>query len=464
MVEGIALGNEGGLSERPQRASRDRTFPLSWAQEGLWFLEHLEPGSPAYLIPLVLRIRGPLDAGRLRQTLTLLVERHEALRLRFGETLGMGWQRVSDPFEPDLPVEEIPGEDTIMTPQEALRAALLQETSRPLDLRSGRLLRSRLIRRGREEHFLCLTLHHIAADGWSAGILYSDIARIYGWLGKTGERLPPAPPLQFVDYVLWQKEQLEGGRLEQLRRFWAEHLRGAPHRLDFRTDSPPPARFRFRGGRFGKPLSAALSAALRELARSERASLSVLLASVFAILLHQGSGATDLLSGFTFANRTRREWEPVVGYFANMAVRRANLAGDPTFRELLLRQKEEAWTTIDWLDMPLGKLVMQECPERDLSRQPLFQHTFSMQNMRAPAAAAPGLDIQIILADNGTSKFDISLSAVETERRMILGLQYSTDLFRPETARSLLDHYERLLSAAVAGPDLRLSRLPALGW
>ncbi|HUF61350.1 MAG TPA: condensation domain-containing protein [Verrucomicrobiales bacterium] len=463
MAETVAaLGSEGGSQEEPRRVSRDRTFPLSPAQEGLWFLENLEPGAPAYLIPLVLRIRGPLDAGRLRQTLALLVERHEALRLQFGETLGTGWQRVSDPFEPELPVEEIGDESLGSSPNESLRAALRRETSRPLDLRSGRLLRSRLLRRNREEHFLALTLHHIAADGWSAGILNGDIARIYGALGATRETLPPAPHLQYVDYVLWQREQLEGGRLEELRRFWAGHLRGAPHRLDFRTDFSHPAQFRFRGGRFGKPLSAALTAALRELARGERATVSVVLASVFAILLHQGSGATDLLSGFPFANRTRMEWEQVVGYFANMSVRRTQLAGDPTFRELLIGQRDEAWETIDWLDIPFGELVTQECRTRDLSRHPLFQHAFSMQNLRAPKAAIPDLDIQMILADNGTSKFDFTLSAVEAERRIVLGLQYSTDLFRPETAHRILDHYERLLTVTVSGPALKLSQLPAL--
>ena len=422
-------GMEGGQTI-PRRDDAS-TYPLSFAQERLWFLDRLDPDNPAYVIPSSLRLKGKLDVPALERALTEVVRRHEVLRATFHEENGRPVQRIAPPAPVILPVvEEIRRE--------------------PIRLEEGPLLRARLLRLGEDDHVLSLDVHHIASDGWSLGVLVRELTALYA--GETLTELP----IQYADYAAWQRERLTGQALEEEIAWWRERLAGAPPSLDLPFDRPRPAVQTFHGGRAVRVLPASLIDRLRTLAGGEGASLFMVLLAGFQLLLSRWSGQEDVPVGSPIAGRTRREIEELIGIFLNHLVLRTDLSGDPTFRELLRRVSEVAVGAFAHQDLPFEKLLAEIEPQRDLSRTPLFQVFFNLLNFPSTEVRLPGLTVEGLAAPEPQAKFDMTLYLVEDGGAVHLDLIYNADLFDATRMEEALDQYRFLLDQAVADPDARI--------
>ncbi|MGH7931425.1 MAG: condensation domain-containing protein, partial [Candidatus Binatia bacterium] len=368
------LRGEGAIAP----VSRDPTLPLSFAQERLWFLDQLEPGSTVYNMPGVFRLKGPLNVAVLKQSLNEIVRRHEALRTTFRSVEGSPQQVVASGLTLPLPVMDLSHRCESDRENEARRLAA-EEARRPFDLSRGPLLRAILLRLHQEEHFLLLNMHHIVSDGWSMGVFFREISVLYEAYSN-GKPSPLAElPIQYADYAVWQRNRLQGEVLETQLSYWEKQLEDIST-LDLPTDRPRPAAQSFRGARLSLELSKELTEGLKALSRKERVSLFMTLLAAFQTLLHRYTGRDDIAVGSPIAGRNRAEIEGLIGFFINTLVLRADLSGNPTFRELLARVREAALGAYDHQDVPFEKLVQELHPERNLNQSPLFQVMFVLQN------------------------------------------------------------------------------------
>lgn len=435
--------------------------PLSFAQQRLWFLDQLVPGSPAYNIPVALRLRGALDARCLQAALSEVVARHEVLRTTFPIVDGEPVQRVSDGAPVRL--EQVVLSGTREEQEAALRREVDAEARQPFDLTADRPMRQRLLALVEREHILLLTWSHMVADGWSATVFSRELSAIYRALvdGREHELSPPG--CQYGDFAAWQRGWLQGERLEAQVSWWRERLAGADGVLDLPTDRPRPVVQAFRGDAVPVSVPEGLPQRLRELARSHDATLFQCLLAAFKALLLRHSGDADLLVGTPIANRQRAELEQAIGFFANTLVLRTDLSGDPTFAELLGRVRETAQGAYANQDVPFEKLVDELVPDRNLSHNPLFQVMFVLNNMPAPEAElAPGLTMEHVATHAGTAKFDLWLSLQELGDDLAGVLEYNSDLFERATVVRMLDQFVAILQTVVEHPDRPLARLLTL--
>ncbi|HSF38933.1 MAG TPA: condensation domain-containing protein, partial [Thermoanaerobaculia bacterium] len=435
---------------------REGDLPLSFAQERLWFIDQLEPGSPLYNVAAALRVSGPLDSGVLARTLGEIVRRHEALRTVFAARAGSPVQVImpAEPFR--LPVVDLSGLPEAEKPALTLAA---EESARPFDLARGPLLRALLLRLGEADHAVLLTMHHIASDGWSMGVLVREVAALYPAFAARRPSPLPALPVQYADFSVWQRSWLHGEVLEQEIDFWRRQLAGLPPLLTLPTDRPRPAVQSYRGA--ARPVR--LTRQMEALARQEGATVFMVLLAGFQALLARWSGQDDLAVGSPVAGRNRVETEGLIGFFVNTLVLRGNLSGAPTFRELLGRVRETALA--GWLhqDVPFEKLVEELAPERSLAHAPLFQAVLVLQNAPFESLEIESLRLRPVEVDTTTAKFDLTVGLEESGGELVGTAGYATDLFDAPTIERLLAGFERLLAAAVAGPDLRVEELPLLG-
>ncbi|HEX7240613.1 MAG TPA: amino acid adenylation domain-containing protein, partial [Longimicrobiaceae bacterium] len=436
--------------------------PLSFAQERLWFLDRLQPGSAFYNIPVALRLDGKLDAAALERALGEVVRRHEALRTVFAEVEGVAAQVVV-PFRGfALPVEDLSGlEESERVAVVKRRAA--EDAARPFDLREGPLFRAALLRLGAEEHALLLCMHHVVSDGWSMGVLFGELSALYGAYREGRES--PLPPLavQYADYAVWQREQLEGEALDRQVGYWKERLAGAPELLELPTDHPRPAVQTYRGASQPIELPGELLERLEALARREGATLYMVLLGAFQVLLSKYAGSEDVVVGSPIAGRTRREVEGLIGFFVNTLVLRTDVSGDPSFRAILGRVRESTLGAYENQDVPFEKLVAELQPERSLSHSPLFQVLFTLQNTGGAEGTLPGLRLRGVEAEQDRAKFDLSFDLAATPQGLFGELNYSTDLFERGTVARMLGHLERVLEQVAEDPDARLSGVELLG-
>ncbi|HXM56250.1 MAG TPA: amino acid adenylation domain-containing protein, partial [Candidatus Dormibacteraeota bacterium] len=438
---------------RRLRALAGRDVPISFAQRRLWFLEQLHPGRAVYNLPMGWRLRGDLDLAALRAALDGVVARHDALRARFPSEDGRPRQVVDPPGPAALDVVVAQGEAEL----ERLAAA---EAARPFDIARDPPLRARVVRLGQRDHTLLLTVHHIAADGWSLGVLAGELSELYAAHAAGRQPALPAPPIQYADYAAWQRERLQGEALARELGHWRERLRDlAP--LALPTDRPRPAALRYRGAVRWFELDAELSAAARALGRAHGATLFMTLLAGFQAVLQRWAGQDDVAVGTPVAGRERAELEGLVGFFVNTLVLRGDLSGDPTFAELLARVREAALDAYAHQELPFEKLVDELHPARDLGHSPLVQVLFAVQRPAAGGLALGGVEAEPLWAHSGTTKFDISLSFWDAPvlRGMV---EYDRDLFDEATIDRLAGHLRRLLAAAAADPGRRLSELPLL--
>jgi len=441
---------------------REGALPLSFAQQRLWFIDQLEPGSPLYNVPAALRVEGPLDAAVLARCLGEIVRRHETLRTVFAARAGAPVQ-VIQPAEPFL----LPVVDLSALPEGAcedlVRPLVAAEAGRPFDLSRGLLLRGLLVRLAEREHAVVLTLHHIASDGWSVGILVREIAALYPAFAAQGPSPLPELPVQYADFAAWQSSWLRGEVLEREIAFWRGQLAGLPPLLELPTDHPRPAVQSYRGAARPMRLPAGLTRQMEALARQEGATLFMVLLAGFQALLARLSGQDDLAVGSPVAGRNRVETEGLIGFFVNTLVLRGGLTETPTFRELLGRVRETALSAYLHQDVPFEKLVEELAPERSLAHAPLFQVVLVLQNAPVPSLEIENLRLRPLSLDGTTAKFDLTVTLEEHDGGFLGRVEHATDLFDPATIDRLLAGFERLLVAAVAGPDSRAAELPLLG-
>jgi amino acid adenylation domain-containing protein/FkbH-like protein len=436
-------------------------LPLSFAQERLWILDQLQPGGSEYNIPIAALLDGVLDIEALERSLSELVRRHEVLRTRFEVADGNPVQVIDEPRNVELTrldLLQLDGEQ----PEAALRRQMSRLISEPFDLTTGPLLRATLVRLSAERHAVILVLHHIISDGWSRGILVGELSRSYAAYVKGLPSPLPALTLQYADYARWQRDWLQGEVLERRLEYWRTKLSGAPVALKLPADRARPPVQSFKGATFSFHLSSELSTRLSALARGEGATLFMVLLAAFEVVLARWSGQEDIVVGTPIAGRTHREIEGLIGFFVNTLVLRADLSGDPSFRELLDRVKMGALEAYEHQDFPFEKLVQELRPERDLSRQPLFQVMFALQNMPGGTPNLPGIDLHWISGEGATSKFDLSLFLFETANGLSGWFEYATGLFDPATMERMLRQFKLVLENAVSTPDAQLSELNAL--
>ncbi len=451
-----------GYSESPiAPAPRDLRLPLSFAQQRLWFIDQLEPGSAAYNIPEIFRLEGPLDVDALRQSLNEIVRRHEVLRTTFGDIAGEPYQRISPSAELALPIDDLEELEESLRESEALRRAE-EEGLRPFDLAGDLLLRARLFRLGQNEHILQLTTHHIASDGWSSGIFRRELAALYESYARGATPSLPELPIQYADFSYWQRNWLQGETLDGLMRYWKEHLDGLSM-LKLPVDRPRPKIQSTRGARHRQLLPPSLAEGLRSLSRQEGGTLFMTMLAAFQTLLHNYSGQSDIVMGTDVANRNRMEIEGLIGFFLNHLVLRVDLSGNPTFQELIARVREVTLDAYAHQDLPFEKVVEALQPERSLSHTPLFQTLFVLQNAPIPAQELAGLTITPVAPETTGSKYDLTLFLAEAaEGGLHVIWRYSTDLFDEGTVATMAEAFETLLVNIVAGPERRLDELDIL--
>jgi amino acid adenylation domain-containing protein/non-ribosomal peptide synthase protein (TIGR01720 family) len=436
------------------RVTRDQPLPLSFAQERLWFLDRVSLAGPAYHISLALRLTGRLDRAALAAALTEIVRRHEALRTRFVMGESGGVQLIDPPWPVEL--------DAVSADAAAARQRLRAVTARPFDLACDRLLRCELLQLGTDEHVLALVLHHIVSDGWSMRVLLRELAADYA--AAVAGRSPAREelPIQYVDYAVWHRGFVAERVLAPQLAYWSARLAGAPAGLDLPADRPRPPVQSFRGATHRFAIGRDVTTALTALARGNGATLFMVLLAAFKVVLRRWSGQTDVIVGTPVAGRTRAETEGLIGFFVNLLALRTDLAGDPSFREVLLRVKASALAAYAHQDLPFERLVDVLQPARDLSRQPVFQVVFALQDVSIEEARLPGLAVEPFDDDERSARFDLELAMTPADGRLEATLAFATDLFESATVARLAGHLVRLLEGAASDPDRRLSELPLL--
>jgi amino acid adenylation domain-containing protein/non-ribosomal peptide synthase protein (TIGR01720 family) len=448
------------LALQKQGGGRD-TFPLSFAQQRLWFLDQWSPGSAAYNSPMALRLAGRLDADALARALAEIVRRHEALRTVFLGLEGRPVQRV----EPAAPVP-LPVDDLSALPEAAREAEMRRvvdaETGTPFDLARGPMLRARLLRLGAEEHVLVVVTHHIAFDG-SVGIFFRELSELYAAFARGWASPLPEPPIQYADFAVWQRGRLKGELLDAQLAWWRERLAGAPPALQLPVARPVPRLRTDRGEGFRFAWPAALSEGVRALARAEGATVFMALLAAWDALLHRYTGEDDLLVGTPIQVRSRPETEALIGCFTNTVVVRASAEGNPTFREMLRRVRDAALGAFAHGEVPFEKLVDELHPERDPGQNPLFQVMFVVHPGTSAAEMRLG-DVAVVPVptDTGRSRLSILLGMTDGDDGLTGVLEYSLDLFDHAAVERMLGHFRSLLEAALADPDARLLELPLL--
>ncbi|HEV2852358.1 MAG TPA: non-ribosomal peptide synthase/polyketide synthase [Thermoanaerobaculia bacterium] len=444
------------------RVPRDEPLPLSFAQERLWFLDQLEPGSPRYNIPVAMRLRGSLSVSAFEATFREVAQRHETLRTSFHEMHGAAVQEIA----PAVPLE-VPLADLSALPEGVREAELARlmvaEAHGPFDLGRAPLLRVRLVRLTELDHAVVATFHHIVSDGWSMGVLVREVGALYRAFVQ-GEPSPlPELPIQYADFAAWQRGWLTGELLEAEIEHWRRTLEGIPHALDLPADRPRPAVQGVRGGNLRVALPAGLTERLKALALDGGATLFMALLAGFQALLHRYSRQEEFLVGSPVAGRNRREIEDLIGFFVNTLALRAPLGGDPSWTGLLGRVREVTLDAYAHQDLPFERLVEALAPDRDLSRAPLFQVLFVLQNTPLGALDLPGLTFETVPVETETAKFDLSLLLDEGTDGLRGFVEYSADLFDAATVERMMGHLETLLAGIVAAPDSRIWDLPMMG-
>ena len=443
----------------PQRSDSENSV-LSFAQQRLWFLEQLEPGSPVYHIPAAFRLSGVVDTAVLQSSLNQLAQRHESLRTVFVSVEGEPFQKVLPTVE--LPLNVVDLQTALNSDQEAEKL-LFAETQRPFNLQQGPLFRVTFYQLGDNECIILFMMHHIITDGWSMGLLFDELTAVYNATLQNQSATLPELPIQYADFAEWQRGWLQGDVLVEQIDFWKSHLQGAPTLLELPLDKPRPISKSVVGKRQPVALNEATSNGLQAVARQEGATLFMAALAAFKVLLYRYTGQESVVVGSPVANRNRAEVEGLVGFFVNTLPLHTNMSGAPSFRQLLARVKDGAVGAYDHQDVPFEKLVEELQPERSLNYNPIFQTLFALETgERAPLQLDGVQNGRSLEVDFGAAKFDLSLSLTAEEGGLVGSFVYNIDLFEPETLSRMAGHFETLVAAMVAQPDLPITQLSML--
>jgi amino acid adenylation domain-containing protein len=456
-----AAGAPAGPGAAIPRRDRGAPAPLSLAQERLWFLDQLNPGNPAYNVPVMVRLAGRLDTAVLARAFAAIARRHQILRSRFVAAPGGPVQEIAPAVELPLPVVDL-GSLPATERERRVLALAAAHTRAPFDLGRAPLLRIVLLRLAAEEHVVVLAVHHVVSDQWSINILVRELGALYEAFAAGRAGSLPAAEIQYADFAAWQRRWLREAALADDLEFWQRALAGAPAALDLPTDRPRPAVQRFRGAKRFVAFAPALLAELKSLGRRAEASLFMTLLAVLYTLLHRVTGQDDVVVGSPVANRLRPELEGVVGPLLNNLLLRGDLAGNPPFQQLLARVRDAAIAAFEHQDLPFERLLEELQPERTMSRNALFQVMLVLQTAPRGELRAPGLTFTPLDVDAGTVQLDLTLQLVETREGLTGWLAYDVDLFHAPTAERLVGHYRNLLAAVGRDPAIRLRELPLL--
>ncbi len=437
-------------------------WPASFAQERLWFLSRLDPGSPAYHMPGAVRIAGTLDPSALAAALGDVFGRHEILRTGLEGTPGGVVQRVYPASAAALPVVDLSALPAAGRADVAVGLAR-RVAEMAFDLERGPLLRAALLRLGAEEHLVALSMHHVASDGWSVAVLVREIVACYR-ARSAGERPAlPGLPVQYRDFAVWQRSWLRDEALERRLAWWRELLSPAAPALALPLDRPRPSAGSFRAGELRTSFGEAAASGVERLAHRLGATPFMVLLAAFGALLGRYTGHDDLVVGSPIAGRDRWELEGLIGFFVNTLALRLDLSADPSFSELVARTREMALGAFAHQDLPFERLVEGLAPVRDLGSTPLVQVLFALQNAPRERLEIPGADLELVPLPVSAVKFDLTVDFQERDGRLDGRLEYHPDLFDRSSVQRLVGHLGTLLAGALSAPETRLSRLPLLG-
>ncbi len=435
-------------------------FPASFAQQRLWFLDQLDPGTAAYNLPRAFRIAGPLNVGNLTRAFQIVIERHAALRTVFESVEGEGRQIVLSELEVEIPIVELGDFPESERETEALRIAA-EEGRKPFDLKEGPLIRPVLVRLEPEKHFLVLTMHHIIADGWSIALLFRELTTAYAAITKGGAPDLPELPLQYTEYAQWQREYMSGEVLSGEIDFWKRKLAGAQPLLELPLDHARPTGANWHGATEQLDIPAATLAKLKALAQTEGSTLFMVAIAAFQSLLWRYSNQESILIGTPIAGRNDVDLENMIGLFVNTLIFRGDFSANLTFRDVIRQVRAFALEAYAHQDVPFEKLVEELVPQRSLDTHPLFQVLFTFQNIPQQVFDIPGLTVHEVFFEAGIAKFDISVVMWEWDD-LHCQFEYNTDLFEASTIQRMLRHFERLLNAAVENPDQAVAKIPLM--
>lgn len=441
-----------------EKVSRNGNLGLSFAQERLWFLHQLDSQTSVYNAPVVVRLTGPLNVPALEYTLNEIVRRHESLRTTFAATEGKPAQVISSDASITLRLIDLRSIDGHKA-QGLSEALALKETQHPFDLNRGPLLRALLLRLGDEDHIAVLTMHHIVSDGWSMGVLVHEVQAIYAAFSAGLASPVPELDIQYADFAQWQRGWLSSEGFASQMNYWKQRLGPVPPLLELPTDKPRPEIQTYNGAHHIFGLSPELSRKLKAFSQAEDGTLFMAGLGAFQALLYHYCKQDVITVGTTIANRSRPELERLIGFFANIIIFCADLSGDPSFREFFRRVRRETLDAYMHQDVPFEKLVEELQPERNLSRIPLVQVGFSLQNAPMQGFRLPGLEFTQMQLQGNTSKFDLTLVMWEEADEFGCSFEYNTDLFEAPTIAGMADHYTLLLESALADPETKLSSL-----
>ncbi|MEW6735925.1 MAG: amino acid adenylation domain-containing protein, partial [Acidobacteriota bacterium] len=460
-IEAISQENQGLVSPTIVPIARDRDLPLSFAQQRLWFLDQLVPNSPFYNIHMALRLSGSLNVVALQRALDEIVRRHEVLRTIFPSFNGQPKQIINKAAPINLPLIDLQKVFLDKREEEAQRLAT-EEARQPFNLAMGPLFRVKLVQLNEEEYLLLSTMHHIVSDGWSTGVFINEFSQLYRSF-NTGYHSPlPQLPVQYSDFAYWQREWLQGEVLQRQLTYWRQQLTGVSPALELPTDRPRPAIQTYQGARDFFLLPTDLSQAIKNLSRQEGVTIFMTLLAAFQTLLYRYTGQEDICVGTPIANRNRFEIEGLIGFFINTLVLRTIVNSKITFKDLLEHVREVALGAYAHQDIPFEQLVEELQPARDMSRSPLFQVMFALQNVPISELQLEGLRLSGLQVEAITAKFDMTFNLVDSEQGLFVRVEYNTDLFEAITIQRMIGHFETLLGSIVAEPTTAICALPML--
>ena len=451
-----SAGQLAGTQDIPAlvRQERGERIPLSFSQERLWLLEKIGGLGSAYHIANAVHLHGEIDIDALNGALTEIVRRHEILRTTI-ETHGEHGVQV---IRAATPIRLAPVE----LAESELSARLERNKNEVFDLAKGPLYRFELIRYSPQDHVLSVVIHHIATDGWSVSVLLRELSALYGAL-KAGLPSPLGElPVQYADYAIWQRRSFDGAALQGGIDYWCRNLAGTPALLTLPWDRPRPAVQSHRGDTVTVSLPATLRDSLKALANDTGTTLYMVLLAAFNVVLGRWSGQQDVVVGTAIAGRTEASLEPLIGFFTNTLALRTDLSGDPTFRVLLSRVREQTLNAYTHQHVPFERIVGVLQPVPDLSRQPIFQAMFLLQNVPRPTGGLSGLKLKQIPRTHTTTKLDLSLYLTESPTGLHGYVEYATDLFDKATIERLCSHLRAVLGSIVSDPAQRLSEIRLL--
>ncbi|QMS87499.1 amino acid adenylation domain-containing protein [Nostoc edaphicum CCNP1411] len=440
--------------------TRNQNLPLSFAQQRLWFLEQFLPGNPLYNLPQTFHLVGQVNLSALEQSINEIIRRHEVLRTTFTFLDGQPVQIIAPTLTVSLHLIDLRLLSDSQKDTEIQRLTI-EECQRPFNLNDGPLVRTTLLQLGAEEYILLLNIHHIVFDGWSVGTFFRELRLLYQAF-VNGQPSPLVElPIQYADFALWQRQWLQGKVLSEQLDYWKQQLADLPI-LQLPSDRPRPAIQTYRGTRQPLALSKSLSETLTRFSQQEGVTLFMTLLAAFQTLLFRYTSSADIPVGSVIANRHYQEIENLIGFFVNTLILRSNFSDSPTFRQLLKQVREVTLEAYAHQDLPFEKLVEELEPQRDLSRHPLFQIGFALQNVPIPAIELSGMTINHRLEHNGTAKFDLFLELFETPDGISGWFEYSTDLFDAATISRIGENFQTLVAGIVANPDQKVADLPLL--